>query len=187
MNLTKLHRQAFVSAVIADVPTVDYGEEVSKLIQGFAIKALPPKVLALYQDSELRHFVALQQIYVSETCTYCYYPGGERLIFTDEQNAEIKKLAQKCNEQAAEIRALTAKLRGAIAGCKTRKQAVQLLPEFEKYLPNEAAEATKGVPMITGWVTSLTSMGWPKGESKKQEVSVQNAVAEMVAETVVPA
>lgn len=47
MRLTKFDREAFVRAVIQDVPQIDYVAQAQKLLTDAAVASMPPKVRPL--------------------------------------------------------------------------------------------------------------------------------------------
>lgn len=172
MKLTNTHRDAFVRAVMQDVPFIDHQEEARSAIVKMAELRLPKDILAIWKDSSRKQFLLLQQEYIDKV-GYIYYPGSERFKRTEEEALLIRNLGNLISEQNERRNEIMEKLNATIRGCSTRKKAAELLPEFEKYLPNEAAEATKGVPMITDLVSSLTKLGWPKNDEKPENLTAE--------------
>ena len=62
---------------------------------------------------------------------------------------------------------LETKLMAAANSCTTRKALVELLPEFEKYLPADQAAACKTLPAVANIMADFVKAGWPKDEAKK--------------------
>lgn len=57
MKLTKLDKECFVTAVMADVPQIDYNELARKIVTADVISRLPKEVLVLWNDNTLKGFV----------------------------------------------------------------------------------------------------------------------------------
>lgn len=77
--------------------------------------------------------------------------------------SEVSKLTKLWAEQKKVHRELETKLEGVAAACTTRKALVEMLPEFEKYLPADEATANKtNLPALANVVTDFVKAGWPK-------------------------
>ena len=61
MRLTGYLRDTFVRSIIDDVPTIDYDKQVDSLLLEYAVSRLPPLVRRVWDDKELRHYVAVHQ------------------------------------------------------------------------------------------------------------------------------
>jgi hypothetical protein len=48
----------------------------------------------------------------------------------------------------------------------TRKALVDLLPEFEKYLPADEAKAIASLPAVANVLSDFVKAGWPKNQPK---------------------
>lgn len=58
---------------------------------------------------------------------------------------------------------LRKQLTAVITACSTLKQATEALPEFIKYLPEEAAKTIdRTLPVVGNLFTDLSKAGWPK-------------------------
>ena len=167
MRLTKHHKEAFVNAVMQDVPMVDYDEQAEKLITDEARNDMPQPVRDVFDNKDLRKY--LQYSYHSTLgylrSVHVYQHEGWQV--NEQATAKLRKLSELKNEQNHKRRQLKEKLSGVINSCTTLKQAQDLLPKFIKYLPAESETAgTKNLPAITGLVTDLTELGWPKEATK---------------------
>jgi hypothetical protein len=165
MRLTKFDREAFVRAVMADVPTVDYDEQAKQLVQKAARDAMPPKVQAVYDDKDTRGFLTCEFYAMpgSLANAYLYHPKGWKHDAKLDKKLQELAAGKKAQDQARQE--LRSKLKSIINNCSTLKKAKELLPEFEKYLPAER-ETVKAdnLPAVTGLVTDLMKLGWPKGK-----------------------
>lgn len=166
MKLTNYLRKAFVSAVMQDVPVQDFDEQIDKVLVEAVAKELPEKLRAAWLDPLLRCYFDTRSFYVHDDF-YVHIPAP--LYSYDESNEfcyRIKDALRPLAEQRAEARRarreLEDKLHAVVAGCNTRKQLIEALPEFEKYAPQEPAKLA-GLPAVSGVVADLVAAGWPKG------------------------
>jgi len=172
MKLTKLIREAFVRSAMNDVPKgEDYEAQAHKLIFEESIEKLPPKVRALARDKDLQHFLRTNSQYVydasfSSVSVFC--GRGDYYVIGDAVKAQVKELdAKKKAEDQARFE-LKQKLMGVALSCTTRKALVDMLPEFEKYLPADDAAACRTVPVIANLVADFSKAGWPVTKEVKK-------------------
>lgn len=165
MRLTTIDRDAFVRAVLDDIPTTDYQDLYRKRMQEWGIANLPTVAKALHdKHPELLHREARR-------CVHYQYVTviGRKDPNSDPQFvAEMRELKAAWEKQTAMIDTLSAKLRAVIGRCNTLKQAKERLPEFEKYLPQERDGVVLGsLPVVANVVADLTAAGWPKDKPLK--------------------
>lgn len=170
MRLTNTIREAFVRAVMNDVPQIDYEEQIVKVMQDDLAAQMPRKVRAVYDDLELRGWLNTPHMYVGHGVGYRYLYGAEGAI-TEQAVKEISRLGELLEAQEESREALTAKLTGVANSVTTRKTLVEALPEFEKYLPEEVI-STKNLPAIANVVSDLVKAGWPKGQTKQASTTI---------------
>jgi len=161
-------KEAFVRAVIDDVPTENYKAQGLELVQKFLITKMPTKIKAVYDDKALRNEYLLSHIhrvFDSNNARYfahAYGPEINRDKYPEELIKKLNVLAEKYAEQAEKIKHLKLQLKGLVNSVTTRAQLVKAAPELEKYLPAEP-EKTRQLPVATGVITNLVEAGWPKG------------------------
>ncbi len=184
MKLNNSQRQAFVRAVMQDVPQVDYTTQLKTAVQDYLYHLAPADVRKLYDDESLRKYLTLGSVSlyredVGFTDIYLV-PYGESgnlwgrpdmridLSKADESPAlgVIKSLVTSKVQQRIAHANLEQKLTGAINSVNTLKQALELLPEFAKYLPEEQT-VTKQLPAVANLVADLNKAGWPKTKAAK--------------------
>lgn len=174
MRLTSTHREAFVKAVLADVPFVDYDEQIRKIIYEDSIQALPEKVQVVARDPNLKAYLNTTYFYRTDRhMPSVVVIGRERDGYSVSATAEgkVRALLELKKEQETVRNDLENKLQATIAACSTRKTAVERPPEFEKYLPPDlSASKDSFLPAIANLVTDLAAAGWPK--DKKVEAAV---------------
>ena len=161
MKLTNTLRQAFVRAAMNDVPSVDYTEQIRTLVNAKVKKLL---IKAGIQD---QHAERLNSQYFS----FAHQGFSVRGLTSDEHSQmkldpELKALGASYEAQRQERNKLETSLTGAIAGCTTRKQAVEALPEFEKYLPADGVAAMRSLPALANVLTDFVKAGWPKNQKR---------------------
>lgn len=166
MRLTNTIRQAFVTAAMADVPKEDYSAKIQKLIQDDALSQLPPKIRAIADDKDLRHYLQKDSHYVSSSHisnVRVMHPEYKR---SPNVNTKVEVMCVAAAEQAKNLSDLTEKLRGCANAATTRKALVDMLPEFEKYLPADEAAACKTLPAVANVLSDFVKAGWPKNATK---------------------
>ena len=191
MNLNKTHKAKIVRDIMTDIPAVDYAAQAHSLLQAKAIEKMPPEVRAVYDNPDLRPWLAVrfastanhisgsyivwQREWLEGTggTLYAYRvtqnSGTEDIAFLIKVQEPLAALAKAAEEQWKARRSMEDKLKTVLAGIRTLKQAKTLLePELHKYLPEEppkdmkpAQASTALVPYV---VAGLREMGWPKEE-----------------------
>ena len=168
MKLTNYLRNAFVSAVMQDVPVQDFDEQTDKVRVEAVAKELPETLRAAWLDPLLRCYFDARCLHLhgdfyvqvptplymynnSDDPTHPSYRIRNALLHLAEQRAEARTTRQELHR----------KLEAVVAGCNTRKQLIEALPEFEKYAPQEPAKLA-GLPAVSGVVAALVAAGWPK-------------------------
>jgi hypothetical protein len=163
MKLTKTDREAFVRAVMNDVPMIDYNEEAGVLAMKHLVAALPSAVRTLWNDNTLRGYVKVRTYFMNYPLCSVIGPEGE---FSAALVAQIDTLAAAMSNQRADRDVLRERIATMIGGCSTLAQATKALPEFVKYLPTERdATGATNLPAISGVVADLTKAGWPKEQA----------------------
>lgn len=164
MRLNQTHREAFVRAVMQDVPAVNYREQAQKIIQDFQVRHMPKEIQAIYKNAELRGYLDARNFYVSgiNGGSYISIYGDAKL--DDATKAKLNELEKLDFQQRRQHRDLKDKLKAVVASVTTRKALVEALPEFEKYAPAEDAPLSRNVPALANIVTDFMAAGWPKGK-----------------------
>ena len=173
MRLTNSDRDAFVLAAMDDVPKVDYDEQAKKLVLDHLKEVLPvdlQNAIAKYPEWFEAKTIAMPgqlQDFATRLCNHSY---SERFLAQWPVLATpLRELAKAKAEQDTKRTLLSSSLRGAIYGCNTLKQALELLPEFAKYLPQERdGKVIRSMPVVANLVADLMAAGWPKGKENAQ-------------------
>lgn len=179
MRLTTSDREAFVRAAMDDVPEVDYGEKIRKLVMDHLHKTVPQElqeVIVKYPEwFEARRINTPDGVPDFNTKLTCRYVSvGELLKDAPGTLEKVRELAREAKTQSAKRTELRRSLSGAIAGVNTLKQALEILPEFAKYLPQERdGKVIRSMPVIANLVADLTAAGWPKGKQNAKKTAAR--------------
>lgn len=159
MKLTTHMRDMFVTKALQDVPKINYSELILKTATEIAVKTLPPKIRAIWNDPELRGFIKVRSQNLNGDC---YAIPGD---YTSEVGAEMSAATahfEAADHRQTEARTeLRAKLRAVAFSASTRAQLAELLPDFEKYLPEDNKAALRDLPTVTDVMSSFKEAGWP--------------------------
>ena len=164
MRLNKYYKDAFVEAVLQDLPATDYDEIAQKLVRDAMVERMPAKVRAVYDDKDVRHWLRNEWMSMPGSLQnfYCV-TGSNNGEVPGELKERLLELSQLKREQTSKKDAFGQKIRAAIDSCQTRKQALELLPEFEKYLPKDTTgTGVSNLPVINNLGAELVQAGWPK-------------------------
>lgn len=168
MRLTNTLRKAFVRAVLDDVPSTDYQEQAIELLSKAAEENLPPALKrAMVIDPSVRDWIESRYHHVGKFPLSGTYLLGTRealdqLGKDDALQQKLQTLSDALAEQNKCRNQLQEKIEGIAASCATRKQLLEALPEFEKYLPAQTAASSRSVPALANLLADLTAAGWPK-------------------------
>lgn len=165
MKLTVNDKAAFVRAVLADLPQVDYKEQAVKCITAAAIARFPEDLQAV--AAKYPNAIRLTKLYLNPPLYEVAVPtmGGNFAPIAANDTATRNKIAEltaASKAQEAVRDALELSLKGVIAACTTLKQAQERLSEFAKYLPAERAPKPLGGLPVANIIADLTAAGWPK-------------------------
>ena len=169
MKLTSYHRNAFVRAVIDDIPKIDYSEEIRTAVQNYALSKLPVEIKAIWRNNQLRGFLKTRTGYFGGVhVEFPCWSDNSRSDGNEIENSKtVSALIAKATAQRVAIDEVQRKVSSAIHSVTTLKNAKELLPEFAKYLPLESDPPSKFAPaVIANLSAELVALGWPKEGSK---------------------
>lgn len=166
MKLTNTLRDAFIRAVMNDVPEIDYDSQVETMILEEAVARLPPSLEAIWRKSPDLH-AYFNTTYISRYVGDRYI--GVHAPCTEEpddslDSQELRELCVKAQAQRKLREDLRTRLRACAYGAATRAALAKMLPEFEKYLPTDEAAACRTLPAVANVVADFVRAGWPKSE-----------------------
>ena len=169
MKLTKTMREAFVRAVMQDVPKVDYANKLRDAINKEIVKIKKAAGIANVDDARLADNWNnnIRNSKGSAGTSFC----GRGLLREERKSIEVMPelvaMQDASEAQDAHLSQLESKLSAAISACTTRKQAAEALPEFEKYLPADEPKALRSLPSMANVASEFVKAGWPKKSVKK--------------------
>ncbi|MFA5388045.1 MAG: Nmad5 family putative nucleotide modification protein [Candidatus Paceibacterota bacterium] len=174
MRLTKTDKEAFVHAVMQDVPEVDYKDQARKKAHAALDAQLPKEVQAFVKkcpgwlNEDFTHLPGNLGVVCAVRPLGGFRPYHIRDTMP-ELWEELKVLADVDTAQSSRRAALKSSVMGVINACNTLKQAKERLPEFEKYLPADRdGNVTAGLP-VANVVADLVKLGWPKSANETVE------------------
>lgn len=175
MKLTKYHKEAFVKAVLDDVPRIDYTEKIRALVLEDSINQLPKGLQEFAKDPKTTDFITAQWKQIDKPRTDngrwngsigCTIKGATN-EYTPSKKAQalLDKWMPALIEQDAVKNKLQTDLTLAIAGCTTLKQAQEAFPELKKYLPSITPKGDQvPAPLYKNVLMELAKAGFPKGK-----------------------
>ena len=172
MKLTISDRDAFVLAVMNDVPKINYNEQAHKLIKGHAYSIMPAKIKAVFDDKKLIGYLTTPYFYVSKDIDSICLPGTYDYRMDQKTTDAVFKLGTLNKEQKEKYKKLKEQVMGVIKSCNTLKQAMERLPEFAEYLPKDRdGTGVSNLPAISNTVAELVQAGWPKNKPKPTRIA----------------
>lgn len=162
MKLTNYIRDAFISSVMDDVPSVDYESQFRSAVFKAALEQMPAIVRKAWAAGHEDWFNK-ESVYPVRGSWGTAIPCPDRSAFrlpADVMNT-CETLGRLGTEQANARSDLRQKLHAIAYSCTTRKALAEALPEFVKYLPAET-ETSRNLPVIANVVTDFIKAGWPK-------------------------
>ena len=171
MKLTNLIRDSFINAAMQDVPSVDYEKQAQDLFEKAALDVMPAAVARIYKDPETKGYVNLTNIQFAGFSHYIpseshsSLGGPSAMPLLGSKCEELEKLQQAYKAGRTKNDELRNSLRSVAYSCTTRKQLLEALPEFEKYLP-ALMDKTVGLPAVSNVVSDFVKAGWPKDKPK---------------------
>lgn len=169
MRLTKCDRQAFVIAVLHDIPKIDYEAQAHKLIREFGITTYPEEVQPLvkkYPEFFKASYVGGLPYGVHNLYAKIRPDAANNLKKNSELWDQLVELGKQQSEQNNALEKQRAKLEAVISQCSTLKVARERLPEFDKYLPQDKPNSVATNLPVANLVSDLMALGWPKGKNQ---------------------
>ena len=181
MRLTETIRQAYVRAVMDDVPLVDYNEMARALVRKTFLNMMPKEVQALAAKADTASW--LNTYWCSLPFPLSQYKGimpGDNFSIEAKLPVVWKKLESLASDELAQRKQrneLETKLEGCARAATTRKMLADLLPEFEKYLPSDEGSICRTLPAVANVVADFAKAGWPKSKRKIRAVEPETCEA----------
>lgn len=163
MRLNKDDKEAFVKAVIDDVPTVNYDEQARLLAQAAIVQAMPLQVCHAYKSHP--EYFEVNYINTPGSLGNICVPSPHYVETKEELPdlwAKLSELAECKSLQEERLDELRSRLYGIITSCGTLKTAKERLPEFAKYLPADRDSTGASNVPVSNVLADLQVLGWPK-------------------------
>lgn len=175
MRLTNTIRDAFVRAAMQDVPKQDFDAPAQKAFEDGMKKIMPKEIADIIKKGgpacDWIHFdyistppeLSNYRSAAPRGCGYGWMKTNAQQLWNELEGFSQKKLIQSKQREELER-----KLKNVAYSCTTRKQLVDALPEFEKYLPEDEAIAIRTLPVVTNVVAEFVKAGWPTKKAAKK-------------------
>ena len=163
MRLTRSDKEAFIRAVMDDVPMIDYDEMARKLVVE-TIDSIMPEEIRVAHKKFPEWFKSDNYINTPYGCSsmFVFAPDSFLAESHSELWKQLKEIGNLANAQLNARSALKCKVTGMIETCTTLKTAQERLPEFITYLPADRdGTGVTNLP-VANTVTALMEAGWPK-------------------------
>jgi hypothetical protein len=163
VRLNKADRQTIINAIVDDIPTIDYKEQMRVKIQKAAYEALPQEVKVINDNHGLKLYLAESYTYIGRGFGSVYHTNTQFKL-EGALCEEIYAMCDKADEQAKQLRSLQAQLLGVFDTVRTYEQAKVKLPEFEKYISmveksNGHVAPTENLP-VANILSKMMELGW---------------------------
>lgn len=168
MRLTNDDKSAFVRAVIDDIPSINYDDQVRSKMKAWGFSTLPSDMKAVAE--KYPDYFYSRMIYTPNGCPSVHVicqidiPQYSKVWKEKypEMWGELEDIGALNVAQNDARNAMRGKLEAIISRCSTLKVAKERLPEFEKYLPADRdGHGTTNLP-VANVVADLINLGWPK-------------------------
>lgn len=168
MRLTKSDKEAFIRAVMDDVPRIDYDEKVRSLLKQWGLASLPEDLRPLavkYPEYFAQHWINTPYgVCSAYAISNLNWASGGFKENEPEKYAQLVEIGALAIEQNKARAALENQVSGIISTCSTLKTAEERLPEFKKYLPADRGGSGLANLPVANVLAELMNAGWPKGQ-----------------------
>ena len=171
MNLTKKLRDQIVHSIMADMPFDDGAQAARDAALDAAVALLPPKVRAVWDDPNIRGFVATRSVYTPEGVfgvdapinEHTFWGNGNRRermvrVFGEDGADAFDQAARDVQQRQGDRTLLKSRLNAALASVRTVKAFCEAYPDLAKYAPAEP-EKVANLPATTDLMDTLKAAG----------------------------
>lgn len=169
MKLNKLIREQIVSAILSDIPKVDYIEQMRVYLQKDAREQLPEELKeAIKKNPDVASYIETESIYPFR-CTSGIH--GFRVLnnnykYDTSDGSELKRIHDEFEKQRDSRNEIRIKIESVISGCRTTEEFLSIFPEFEQYTPRHEESSIKNLPACKV-IEEMKAAGWVKKEQTK--------------------
>lgn len=167
-RLTETMRKAIATAVLNDVPKVNYHDTYRKVYEEECLRLAPEGIRRLIQEGteDERDWLNVQYVHpfgaVDSFVTFAPRRKGREDIdehFGDKAIRDLKWIMAEADAQREIRRELYDRVLGALRGCRTYRQVRERLPDLAGYLP-DSEEKLKNLPVLSEVPEMLRARGW---------------------------
>lgn len=185
MKLTKQHREDFVKAVLADVPTKNFPTQAEDLARKLYLAKCKELGIDKVDTKRLSYagiYVRVWRNDLNDTMVASRPSDANHREYVSNSIAQIScnglfdweideitncpemmAIRQGYADEFNMLYKLRKQLTAVITACSTLKQATEALPEFIKYLPQEPDKTIdRTLPVVGNLFADLSKAGWPK-------------------------
>lgn len=168
IRLTKTMREDILRKIMNDLPQVNYIEQLHDVIRKEVKSKIPPEILKMIGTPLEVHLSSFSRSYyfrgVGRSFSVCV-TGANRddLPLSQDTIDEVNGLYTLHRKQQDAYNALSDQVETTLAAYTTVAKLREACPQFDKYLPNEAA-INHPITVTTSPVPALQAAGWPKGK-----------------------
>jgi len=161
-RLTNSEKQTIRSSVMADLPAhPDPRPAIQKILETHLSETLPPKVLAVFKDKTVKHYLKEGYVYFSGLGSF-HVPGSggreDQCQSWANLNEEISALVKAYNEAQTVRAKVDQELRVAFNSIQTDKGFLDQFPTLAKYLPQRDKPAPT-LPTTTNLLATRKAAG----------------------------
>ena len=149
MKLTNRKKDAIINAVMADTPHEYSHEQALKDATLIAVELLPSKVQAIWENKDLRHFVATR-----------HYSRIQGYLPLTDKHPKIDAIADRADASWRKRQELKMHVHNVVYQFGTDTAMREFIPELDKYIPKSPAK-TKQLPTLNNLMDELTKAGFP--------------------------
>jgi len=166
MKLNKVLREHIVKSIIADIPNVDYREQMRVFMQKEAKDQWPQE---LKDAVSANHFIEgyLETVYKLPFSCIGHVSVLNNNYHPDTSNgSELKRMHGAHELQTDSINSISSKIKSVINDCKTTEEFISVFPEFLQYMPSSEKKLSN-LPACKV-VEEMKAAGWnPKNGEQK--------------------
>lgn len=160
MRMTKEIRRGWVRAIMAtavgDERSVCLGieQQITEMVLGYAERQLPPTVLALWRNQDMKRYVRVDSVYIEGTgqarrefFRVQVPTGGSGIEIPRPLRDRISELLLQLREARMARSEAVRMLERIAAAATTRRHLATWMPRFARFLPPEGSPRVSRVPL----------------------------------------
>lgn len=152
-------------AILAEVPKVDYMEQIRQAVLKLAVFELPAAAKRLWDDPETRGLLKTESCYFGcqenrrNYAASVSLPGFSSYHAAFQSDPDIVELVRLEQEQHDLFDKLAAELRNNLASVTTHEAFAERWPELTRFLPDGSEAKAANLPATTALIDGLRAAG----------------------------